>query len=45
MQALIRKNVVKIIRDNRIDDVIVTDGKQKVVGLVDVQDLSNFDLA
>ena len=38
-------NVVKIIRDNRIDDVIVTDGKQKVVGLVDVQDLSNFDFA
>ncbi len=36
-------NVVKIIRDNRIDDVIVIDGEQKVVGLVDVQDLSNFD--
>nr|MBC8149276.1 KpsF/GutQ family sugar-phosphate isomerase [Verrucomicrobiaceae bacterium] len=38
-------NVVKIIRDTRIDDVIVTDDKQKVVGLVDVQDLSNFDFA
>jgi len=38
-------NVVKIIRDNRIDDVIVTDPQQKVVGLVDVQDLSNFDFA
>ena len=38
-------NVVKIIRDNRIDDVIVIDSDQKVVGLVDVQDLSNFDFA
>ena len=38
-------NVVKIIRNNRIDDVVVTNDKQKVVGLVDVQDLSNFDFA
>ena len=38
-------NVVKIIHDNCIDDVIVTDSDQKVVGLVDVQDLSNFDFA
>ncbi len=35
-------NVVKIIRENRIDDVIVLEGK-KVAGLIDVQDLSRFD--
>jgi len=37
-------NVVKTIRENRIDDVVVMDGG-KVVGLVDIQDLARFDFA
>jgi len=36
-------NVVRMIREHRIDDVIVLDDAQKVVGLIDVQDLSRFD--
>ncbi len=37
-------NVIKIIRENQIDDVIVLDG-DTIVGLVDIQDLSRFDFA
>jgi len=37
--------VVKILRENRIDDLIVLDDDNRVVGLVDVQDLSRCGLA
>jgi arabinose-5-phosphate isomerase len=36
--------VVRILRDNRIDDLIVVNSKQHPVGLVDVQDLSRHGL-
>ena len=36
--------VVRILRDNRIDDLIVVNAKQHPVGLVDVQDLSRHGL-
>lgn len=36
--------VVKILRENRIDDLIVLGENDRVVGLVDVQDLSQYGL-
>lgn len=36
--------VIKILRENRIDDLIVINGQNQVVGLVDVQDLSRQGL-
>lgn len=36
--------VIKILRENHIDDLIVINGKNQVVGLVDVQDLSRQGL-
>ncbi len=37
--------VIKILRENRIDDLIVLNDRMQVVGLVDVQDLSRQGLA
>ena len=37
--------VIKILRKNRIDDLIVINNREQVVGLVDVQDLSRQGLA
>ena len=37
--------VIKILRKNRIDDLIVINDREQVVGLVDVQDLSRQGLA
>lgn len=37
--------VVKLLRDHRIDDLIVIDGARHPVGLVDVQDLSRLGLS
>jgi arabinose-5-phosphate isomerase len=36
--------VIKILRENRIDDLIVLNEQNKAVGLVDVQDLSRHGL-
>lgn len=37
-------NAVKIIKNHRIDEIIALDSKGKVVGIIDVQDLSRVDL-
>jgi arabinose-5-phosphate isomerase len=36
--------VIKLIEDKRINDIVVVDTQQKVVGLIDVQDLPGFKL-
>lgn len=38
-------SVLRLIREHRIDDVLVLDDGGKVTGLVDVQDLSGYDLS
>jgi len=44
-ETALAAEVIKILRENRIDDVIVLNNEDKAVGMIDVQDLSRLGLS
>ena len=44
-ETALAAEVIKILRENRIDDVIVLNNEIKAVGMIDVQDLSRLGLS